>query len=710
MERHFWLLLFLFVQLSSSAQTTYYAVKSGNWANVDDPIWSATPGGSPTLNGPNNPSAHVVIPSGMTVELNVSGREMASLTIAAGGTLNRTGTIQYIDPHGDLIVDGEITGNVGLSPHSGTVRVYSEGNGSATFGRIRKGGGGPSMLTIDMDVTIAYSGATAALTNQAGGVVASGPLTVVINAGRTPTVTAGDVSLDGVDGTNSSESTGSLQIFGTLDIQDGDLWLTSDNDAGNDLSYTVESGGLLRLNGDLIGNDVPDMNGSAAAQVTFSVAAGGELRLLAPGAGWRDLTGRNTVELAPGSRVVYAGGDAQTIYPDWTYPELAIANPSTRLAGPTTVAEALVFESGGRLALGDYDLEVEGALDGGADGFVVTDGAGQLRVGMEDFAITTFPLGSNAAEYLPLTIERADNGAWPGEPAAPKSAIAWLGLSVGNFAPSGLQPAASIVARRWMVNLISGDGSGFHITPGWTSIQQQSNFTPGNCYVSWRQDSDPWTGDTPAPASGPVSGYYARTRGPVTLGGVFNEFVPASNGALPVTLLDFSAKAAERSVRLTWHTSAETDNDYFAIERSADGRAFDEVGRLRGMGTSQESTPYVFSDPKPLPGRSYYRLRQVDFDGTTEYFGPIAVYFSGADRDRIKLYPTPATDRVILEGVLAAGTDLSLFDASGHLLRSWRLAEATGRRELPLVDLPPGVYLLRATMDGTVITLRVVKG
>jgi hypothetical protein len=89
-------------------------------------------------------------------------------------------------------------------------------------------------------------------------------------------------------------------------------------------------------------------------------------------------------------------------------------------------------------------------------------------------------------------------------------------------------------------------------------------------------------------------------------------------GTLPVELIFFEANVVGRDVRLDWATATEKNNDYFAIERSSDGRNFREIGRVEGNGNNSDRLNYSFTENNPS-GTLFYRLKQVDFDGSFEY-------------------------------------------------------------------------------------------
>ncbi|MFW5663557.1 MAG: G8 domain-containing protein, partial [bacterium] len=103
------------------------------------------------------------------------------------------------------------------------------------------------------------------------------------------------------------------------------------------------------------------------------------------------------------------------------------------------------------------------------------------------------------------------------------------------------------------------------------------------------------------------------------LGGNFN------NNPLPVEWLSFTAQPEGGEVLLHWQTATETNNDYFTVLRSSDGEHFHPLGRLYGAGNSNQVNSYTFSDVTPLPGVSYYRVRQTDFDGQYDYSETLAV-------------------------------------------------------------------------------------
>jgi hypothetical protein len=179
----------------------------------------------------------------------------------------------------------------------------------------------------------------------------------------------------------------------------------------------------------------------------------------------------------------------------------------------------------------------------------------------------------------------------------------------------------------------------------------------------------------------------------------FSVFTSGQSGVpLPIDLLNFNAVIQDENVLTTWTTATEINNDYFIIERSADGINFETVGTKRGAGNSSVTLYYSMLDAKPMKGLSYYRLRQVDFDGTDTKSSLVAVNF--VDDNTLVVFPNPAQTNINL--AFKAGADgkveLEIIDMLGKTRLSDLLEVKKGLNEIkeyPLGDLPRGAYLMR---------------
>lgn len=170
---------------------------------------------------------------------------------------------------------------------------------------------------------------------------------------------------------------------------------------------------------------------------------------------------------------------------------------------------------------------------------------------------------------------------------------------------------------------------------------------------------------------------------------------------LPVELLAFNANCTDEKVQLTWITESERDNDYFTIEKSCDGFAFEKVATIPGAGNSSITQHYTLPDPQPCHGTSYYRLSQTDYNGNLEVFDLVAV--SCGNATETLLYPNPASTSFSLTGNLNAKDKLQLFSTNGELVSDFS-EQLIGAKTLVTVDvhgISSGVYLLRLTGEGS---------
>ena len=195
-----------------------------------------------------------------------------------------------------------------------------------------------------------------------------------------------------------------------------------------------------------------------------------------------------------------------------------------------------------------------------------------------------------------------------------------------------------------------------------------------------------------------------------------NSFSPFTFGSteravnpLPVTFAAFTGRQVGNSVVLEWATLSEKDNDYFEIERSLDGVNFVTIGYVGGAGDSDRRIDYTFSDNAPEQGRLYYRLSQVDFDGTRVYADKVvSVLYAGNEAEQLTIVPNPTDGRfrVSAAGSMAGGV-VQLLSQTGSVVRTINVDDFDA--VLDISDLPNGIYLLRFVADTKILQQKVVK-
>ncbi|RZK29578.1 MAG: T9SS type A sorting domain-containing protein, partial [Hymenobacter sp.] len=182
---------------------------------------------------------------------------------------------------------------------------------------------------------------------------------------------------------------------------------------------------------------------------------------------------------------------------------------------------------------------------------------------------------------------------------------------------------------------------------------------------------------------------------------------------LPVELSRFDVLALRQDALLTWSTASEHNNDHFTIERSLNGSNFVEVGTVRGQGNSQRPTDYTFTDNgagRLAAATVYYRLKQVDLNGTASYSPVRTVQFASATAQATAiLYPNPSQGQTVVDPrSLAAGTySVQLLDLAGRVLRTQQSVNEAFT--LDIAALPQGAYIVLVQGAGVRQSLRLLR-
>ncbi len=188
----------------------------------------------------------------------------------------------------------------------------------------------------------------------------------------------------------------------------------------------------------------------------------------------------------------------------------------------------------------------------------------------------------------------------------------------------------------------------------------------------------------------------------------FSEFgigrASTSGFGLPIELLSFTAAlSSSNNVVLNWVTALEINNDFFTIERSADGVNFNEVTQVAGAGNSSIVHNYSATDESPADGINYYRLKQTDFDGAFVYSNTVSVNISTTQPvAQITVYPNPANvGQQIQVNISEATADFSIdvYEiGSGKLIYHGVSAGQQNQLNMPQ-GLAVGAYLVKLTSD-----------
>ncbi len=453
------------------------------------------------------------------------------------------------------------------------------------------------------------------------------------------------------------------------------------NDGG---TLTVTSGATLYVAGAVQNNAAGTLTNAGTVQLTG------------------DLTNAGT--LASSGTLLFSGAADQTFAPGpATVAALTVGNTGPAganrlfLAGDLTVSSLLTLSQGLlRTQVAGGTLRTLSLPDGGR---VVGEAAGQYVQGRLQVARASVSGGTGSVDFtngLVLNPNGQDLGAVT---VTRTAGLQQAGVSYGTNVGGTTQG----IDRVWQV--ASGQplspATPVSATVSWVS-DDDHGFNPATPAQLWRADqaSGPWVPQGTA-ASARARSFTANTTQLGTL------TVSNTSQPLPVTLVSFTAQAQGSDGLLLWTTASELRSDRFVVESSPDGAAFQALGQVAGHGTTSQAHSYQYLDrslARYAASRVYYRLRQVDLDGSFTYSPVRAVAVPLAAG--LALFPNPARASTTLTGA-APGARVQVYDALGRLVIV-ATTDAAGTADLVLpTGLAEGVYLVRA--GATTLRLSVVE-
>ena len=534
-----------------------------------------------------------------------------------------------------------------------------------------------------------------------------GTTTAIVPEPMTASCSSLTITTAGVAKNLTLQASKTLQVTGTVSVATTGFALASNY-------LTVLSGTLTAANLSLSGigatqrgtfvHEVPSNTVTISGNVTIN--SGGKLDLQGGATGGTLNIGGNYTNLDAetafdevGSTVVFNGSGAQSIttsgfQDEFAYLTLNKSGNDLTLNAPILVKSTLTLTSGrimtsdpGGLLTLTNTASVSGANDL-APSFVHGP---MVKIGTTSF---TFPIGKNTRLH-PASITNLTAGATDAFIA--EYFAADPNVDIGT--PIETPPLDHISScEYWKLDQYSGTPLG-RVTLSWKA--------PMSCGVTnlpdlrvTKWDGSMWRdrgnggafgtvllGTIPQAASQETA-FLAAQEDFWTLASV------STDNPLPIELLWFDARPDGSEVRLDWATASERDNDYFTIERSANGQEFEEVTRVDGAGNSVSTLTYLDYDRWPLPGTSFYRLRQTDLDGATSVSNMVPVTFSGHGGNGLVVLND--VDQVIGVHDFAVGGSVEVLDMTGRVVWKGRV-EMEGRSYVPTSALGTGAYVLRVS-------------
>lgn len=172
---------------------------------------------------------------------------------------------------------------------------------------------------------------------------------------------------------------------------------------------------------------------------------------------------------------------------------------------------------------------------------------------------------------------------------------------------------------------------------------------------------------------------------------------------LPITLLDFTAKKEGRTVVLNWATASEENNDRFEIEKTMDGVNWEVFQTLKGKNHSSSIINYETVDVNPNMGTNYYRLKQIDYNGTFTHSTVRSAIFNAPIE--LTVYPNPSNDFVTVNR--SENVTIQLINDLGQNI-SINQEASNESTILDVSNLNSGVYFIRIQEDGEINTRKFI--
>lgn len=315
-----------------------------------------------------------------------------------------------------------------------------------------------------------------------------------------------------------------------------------------------------------------------------------------------------------------------------------------------------------------------------------------------------FPTGYSTTAYLPIGINKTSSS------ASDIKVSTWGTLS--NNLP--FADSSKVAACTNMNSIYGGTAIGSVIDRWWDIVP--SNAITADIILNYRGaentttnptaiiNAQQWNGGQWLLPFGAAPGVTTGI-GAFTASGISN-FSPIvlvnSGGILPIELISFTGKCESNLIQLNWTTASELNNDYFTIEKSTDAINWEIIGTKQGAGNSTHLINYEYKDESAIRNKDviYYRLKQTDYNGKSEYFNPISV-INCTEELEVLVYPNPTSEILYIKAENTNSLfNATLYSAEGKLIFRESLC-STQINAINISDIASGVYSLVLLNEAT---------
>lgn len=331
---------------------------------------------------------------------------------------------------------------------------------------------------------------------------------------------------------------------------------------------------------------------------------------------------------------------------------------------------------GGKIVLGDYDLTIKGKINNfDPEHFVITNGKGKLKF-INNAQENIFPVGVDLfkSNFVKIKNEGTQDN-------YSVSVVPYV-LLHGN---SGDTVKTNVVNRTWFIEEETPGGSNATVEFFWKPADELQGFDRTKSRTA--HYTTVWEMGGTDGAVADTLGNYSKLQDGYTS---FSPFTITSGvgEALPLRLLEFAATKQGKNALLQWKTDQEVNTSHFVIQRSADGRQFEDIGTVVAL-NSPGTHLYKFTDVDVQQNINFYRLKMVDINGAFTYSDIKQVKFE--TEFVMQVYPNPVQQFVRIKGIEANGT-IQIISVEGKLMQ--QVTTTASNMQIDLSKLPRGIYVV----------------
>jgi len=689
------------VKQALAGSTTYYSIKTGNWENPA--IWSTIGfSGAPANTYPQ--AGDIVYIQGCAITVANQNEACASITVYGSGKNNALLTIsngKKLITSSDVKLNGNNTANYADVTLTGNNSSFIVGG---SFTATRSSASSAIRFTMNPHTNASVSGNLSL--NSTGG---DGGISITMDTGAVLTV-GGNMTL--LQSGNSGNIALKMKNSAITTVKDT-IYISYKSGGGN-ANITMTNGAVLNAWKDIMFSATTFTKSYITCTGSTINVKGNMVRQASP-------LDYGKLTCTGGSNLIFSGAAPQ-IFPmgyspgkdTFKFDTVTLNNtfatsPQLSMEGSSTIASGMKFIRGILQTSSKNVLAFsENCIVSGMSTASFIDGP----VTKQCSSAFTFPIGKGDKLGL-LSISKPSAG-------APTYTAEYFYSGYSNTI--SFDNTLSNVSTKEYWSLTKASGTATTIVSLVYNHAVESGVASGKNMVvaSWNATSKLWQNygnasviknnsgilvDTSSSVSSDSSTITSTTK--ITPDGFFTFGSITGNNPLPVTLLYFNAVASPGKIHLTWATGSELDNNYFDIQRSNNGTSFSDIGTVKGAGTSSQELTYSFDDFNLQVGITYYRLKQVDYNGVSVYSAVAEINSQGTtSKNQTTIGPNPFTSsfNVSFSQDNNGPVEMLIANLAGQVVYREAITAEKGENNFQFNDnigLPSGIYFLQLTRNGS---------